>query len=86
MLLWYYALNNLQSWKGSLLFALNKVVLPLGMCLIGVILKRLSAMWWQAMLTNELMSSRLDMTLFENMTQCIYSHRTRVYKQTFACH
>ena len=44
---------NIGTDQGSLLFALNKVVFPLGMCLIGVILKRLSAMWWQAILTKE---------------------------------
>ena len=44
---------NIGTDQGSLLFALNKVVLPLGMCLTGVILKRLSTMWWQAILTEE---------------------------------
>ena len=44
---------NIGTDQGSLLFALNKVVLPLGMCLTGVILKRLSAMWWQAILTKQ---------------------------------
>ena len=44
---------NLGTDQGSFLLAVNKVVLPLGLCLTGVILKRFTAIWWQAMLTKQ---------------------------------
>ena len=42
---------NIGTDQGSFLFALHKVVLPLGLGLTGVLLKRLNTMWWQMMLT-----------------------------------
>ena len=42
---------NIGTDQGSFLFALNKVVLPIGLGLTGVLLKRLNTMWWQMMLT-----------------------------------
>ena len=44
---------NIGTDQGSFLFALNKVVFPLGLCLTCVLLKKLSTMWWQMMLTKQ---------------------------------
>ena len=44
---------NISTEQGSFLFALNKVALPLGLCLTSVVVKKLSTMWWQKMLAKQ---------------------------------